>query len=83
MEFIAFMWNIAWKVVLIGLGFWVFKWVLGDGKTTVKAYLSLACLGLQAGCLVLKNKLLEKLKKEKKALPEGEEDPTRVEAHVV
>lgn len=83
MEFILFMMGLAWKILLICLGFKAFKWMLGDGKDYVRALASIIGIKLQTACLRLRKKLLNELEEEKKPLPEGEDDPTKVEAHVI
>lgn len=83
MEFILFMMGLAWKFLLIAFGFWAFKWILGDGKDYIRVIASTIGIGLQTACLRLRKKLLVKLEEEKKPLPEGEDDPTKVEAHVI
>ena len=84
MEFILFMMGFAWKLLLIGFGFWAFKWVLGDGKDVIRTIASTIGIYIQTACLKMRKKLLLKLEKEKEPLPEGNsDDPTRVEAHVI
>lgn len=63
MQFVWFMVNIAWKILLVGFGFWVFRWILGDGKETLKMIFQTIVTSLQTGCILLKMKLSQKKEK--------------------
>lgn len=62
MQFILWMAELAWNLLLIGLGFKLFWWILHDGKHQIPKWLGLAAKGIKAGCKLLQIKLEEKTK---------------------
>lgn len=71
MQFVLWMAELAWKLLLVGFGFWLFKWILGDGKVVIRTMVKTLALGIKAGCKLLQIKLEEKTKKKE---PEDSED---------
>ena len=71
MQFVLWMANLAWKLLLISFGIWLFKWILKDGKTVIRTMVKTLALGIKAGCKLLQIKLEEKTKKNE---PENSED---------
>lgn len=71
MQFVLWMVKLAGDILIIGFGFWLFKWILGDGKNVIRAMVKTIALGIKAGCKLLQIKLEEKTKKEE---PEDSED---------
>ena len=63
MQFVLWMAELAWRLLLVGFGFWLFKWILGDGKVVIRTLVKTLALGIKAGCKLLQIKLEEKTKK--------------------
>ena len=83
MEFILSMVSIALKLLSIGFGIWLFRWIaFGKGKETLKYLAQTIGLSIQTGCVILRDKLAAKLD-ERKLLSEDKDDPTKVDAHVI
>ena len=84
MGFIMFMGNAALTILSIAFGFFVFKWILGDGKDLIKEIVHTIGVGILTGCIILRKKIVTRLQKEEEApLLEEDKDPTEVEAHVI
>lgn len=85
MNFILFMLRTALWGLSIWAGLALLKYLLfGDGKRTIKEVCKLAGTGILALCIFLRKKIVTKLKKEEEVpLLEENEDPTKVEAHVI
>lgn len=71
MQFVLWMVKLAGDILIIGFGFWLFKWILGDGKNVIRTIVKTLALGIKAGCKLLQIKLEEKTKKNE---PENSED---------
>ena len=76
MQFVLWMAELAWKLLLIGFGFKVFWWILHDGKYKIPKWLGLVAKGIKAGCKLLQIKLEEKTKKKETEDSEDSDIPT-------
>lgn len=76
MQFVLWMAELAWKLLLGGFGFWLFKWILGDGKVVIRTLVKTLALGIKAGCKLLQIKLEEKTKKKEPENSENSDIPT-------
>lgn len=76
MQFVLWMAELAWKLLLVGFGFWLFKWILGDGKVVIRTLVKTLALGIKAGCKLLQIKLEEKTKKKEPENSENSDIPT-------
>ena len=95
MQFVLWMAELAWKLLLVGFGFWLFKWILGDGKVVIRTLVKTLALGIKAGCKLLQIKLEEKTKKKEpenskgseihklEPVEKGEPEANKVEARIV
>ena len=80
MGFIDFCLGIGWKVLCITAGWMIIKWILKDGKETIKDLLSTIKLGLKAGGVVLRKKMARYLRKEEERLAEDKTESTERKA---
>ena len=84
-DILGWMLGIAWKLLVLALGYTTLKYVVRHGKGTFRDILETAGLAIRAGCLTARKKLVEKLQKEETA-EETEENlepgEIRVEATV-
>lgn len=76
MQFVLWMAELAWKLLLIGVGFKLFWWILHDGKYAISRWLKIVALGIKAGCKLLQIKLEEKTKKKESNDSEDSGTPT-------
>lgn len=95
MQFVLWMAELAWKLLLVGFGFWLFKWILGDGKVVIRTLVKTLALGIKAGCKLLQIKLEEKTKKKEpdssknsdvptlEPVEKGEPETNKVEARII
>lgn len=70
--------GIAWRTALLCAGFICIKQIVRNGGGTLKEILETLGLGIRAGCIELRRKLVEHLKKEEVI----EEDPNGPEVRV-
>lgn len=65
MDFVLWMAGLALRICLVVAGFWVFKAILKDGPETLKEVLKTLDVLLRTGCLKLRQKIAENLRKER------------------
>lgn len=82
MSFIMWMVNAAWKLLLIGLGFYVFRFILKNGPGTLKEVVQTASAGVKVMCYAAREKMKAYLigKEQEKMDAVEAEEPTAVEA---
>ena len=73
MGFIEFMLNFAWRLLAIGFGFMLFRYILKNGSGTFREILDVIFIGGKAALIAIRKKLVEWLKKQEKE--EVEDNP--------
>lgn len=83
MGFIGFMAGAAINVLYIIGGFAIFFAIAGKkGRAVIKGFIQTVFIALEVATIKLKNKLIQKLEKAPAEEIE-EDDPTKVDAHVI
>ena len=92
MEAMLWMLNLAWKILLLIIGWKTLKYITKNGGETFQEVLNTTGMAIRAGCAILRRKVLQKLSKgtvektetqtEDQALDE-KSDAVKVEATVV
>ena len=74
--------GIAWRTALLCAGFICVKQIVRNGGGTLKEILETLGLGIRAGCIELRKKLVEHLKKDEEVIEDPNGPEVRVEGTV-
>lgn len=80
MDFVLWMAQLALKISLIAVGFWVFKTILKNGPDTIREIAETMGVLIRAGCIKSRRYIAENLRKERKQ--EQEPEPASAEETV-
>ena len=80
-DVLMFALNLAWKVLALAFGWMLFKYVIRNGKGAFHDLLTTIELSVQAGCALLRRKLVQKIEKE--VTEEDPDGPEKAEGTVV
>ena len=74
LEILSFACQLAWKFVLIGVAFWLFRYIRKNGKDKIIELLQTVGMAIETGCLMLRRALARKLRKESGETTESDGD---------
>ena len=74
MEAMLWMLNLAWKILLLIIGWKTMRYITKNGGETFQEVLNTTGIAIRAGCAILRRKVLQKLSKG----TVKDEDPTEV-----
>lgn len=80
MEILTWILGIAWKTALLCVGWICIKQIIRNGGGTLREVLETLGLAIRAGCLTMRAKLVDKLRKENEDVIEENPDVPELKA---